>query len=443
MTKLAQIPSKVLTLKGLLWTGAVIHLVATILVYLIGRLELLPILIDSNGVLQGDATLYLEKCQLISQKISNWNFSFLIGKEEQIHIRLFAPFFKIFSSIFGENVLAFEFVNIFIFLGILFLIYKIGEISFDTKTGLISALVVIFIPSFLLHTTQPLRDQFYILLFLTIVCLFLKILDQKLRAKELLFYLLGLIPLFLMIWLIRDGAILLYLSILLIALVLLLIKNLKSLRSVGFNLLLILILLGFVGTAPYLFERIVPAKAITSFEKYNTERNYTLQQKAEKDALTARINVIRFRFNNTYSGGSASDIDGNVFFDDWTQVLSYLPRALAIGFLAPFPNMWFTEGKFVGSSGRLVAGLETLFIYLVYALAIVTIYYYSRSIKTWFLVSICLVGALSLGLVVVNIGALYRTRYVLWLLVIILGTKGFISLWGKRYSIESPKGAEN
>jgi hypothetical protein len=162
-----------------------------------------------------------------------------------------------------------------------------------------------------------------------------------------------------------------------------------------------------------------------------------LQQKAEKDPLTAQINVIRFRFTNAYGGTSGSDLDGEVRFENLTEVFAYLPRALAIGFLAPFPNMWLTEGKFYGSFGRFAAGAETLLMYFVYALALISIYYYSRSIKTWFLVSICVVGALSLGLVVVNIGTLYRTRYVLWLFVIILGTKGFLKLWGNMSPKES------
>jgi hypothetical protein len=434
---------KLFNLKGLLWTGAITHLIATITVFVIGRFGLLPNLIDSNGMLRGDATAYLERCRLINQQISNFDFSFFITKIEQIHIRLFAPFFKISSVIFGENLLAFEFVNLVVFLGILFLIYKIGEICFDSKTGLMAAFAVNFFPTFLLHTTQPLRDQFYVLIFLAIVYWFVRILDNQLSAKELLFYLGGLLPLFSIIWLIRDGAMLLYFSIVLLALFLLILKNLRSLTAIRLNLLLTIILLIFVGATPFIFESFLPRKATTSFEKYTRERNYALEQKAEKDPLTARINVIRFRFTNAYGGESGSDIDGEVRFDSWTDVLVYVPRALAIGFFAPFPNLWLTEGKFYGSLGRFAAGAETLLMYFVYALALISIYYYSRSIKTWFLVSICVVGALSLGLVVVNIGTLYRTRYVLWLFVIVLGTQGFLKLREKISPSESLPMPEN
>lgn len=444
MIKLGEISSKMLNLKALLWTGAITHLVATITVYLIGRLGLLPLLIDPNGILRGDASSYLERCIVISQQISNGNFWFLIARDEQIHTRIFVLFFKIFSFIFGENIFAFEFINLTVFLSILFLIYKIGENCFDTQTGLISAFAVNFFPSFLLHTTQPLRDQFYVLFFLAIIFLLLQIFDKKLQLKESLFYLLGFFALFLMIWLIRDGAILLYLAVIFITLFLLILKNLKTLLTIRFNLLLMIILLVSLGVTPFVFNQILPRKALTSFQKYQTERDFTTQQKADgKDPLTAKINVIRFRFNNTYTGGSGSDIDENVLFDSWLQVFAYFPRAFEIGLFAPFPNMWLSEGKFYGNFGRLAAGLETLLMYFVYALAIMAIYYYSRSIKSWFLLLICVTGVLSLGLVVVNIGTLYRTRYILWLFFIILGVKGLLSLWEKLNSKESLLIAEN
>ncbi len=428
MTRLRSLVSKMFNLRGLLWTGAITHVVATITVYLIGRFRLLPQLVDANGMLVGDAQTYLDRLLVINQQISDGNFYFLISKTDQIHIRIFAPFFKVFSSIFGANIFCFELINILVFVTILFLIYKIGENCFNAQTGLIAALTVNFLPSFLIHTTQPLRDQFYILLLLAIVFVFLRIFDKQLSVKGFMSYLVGSLALFLMIWLVREGAILLYISIILLALFLMIIKNLKNLLSVRFNLLLALLLLIFVGATPYIFTPLLPQKALTSIEKFNREKNFTIRQKSEKDPLTARINVIRFRWNNSYSGQSGSDLDRDVLFESWGQVLAYLPRALAIGFFAPFPDMWLAEGKFYGGFGRLAAGLETLFMYFVYALAIVTIYYYSRSIKTWFLASICVVGVLSLGLVVVNIGTLYRTRYVLWLFLIILGTKGFLML---------------
>jgi hypothetical protein len=42
----------------------------------------------------------------------------------------------------------------------------------------------------------------------------------------------------------------------------------------------------------------------------------------------------------------------------------------------------------------------------------------------WFVFLIAAVGLLALGLVVVNAGALFRIRYVFWMMLIILSSRG-------------------
>jgi hypothetical protein len=48
----------------------------------------------------------------------------------------------------------------------------------------------------------------------------------------------------------------------------------------------------------------------------------------------------------------------------------------------------------------------------------------------WFVFLIAAVGLLALGLVVVNAGALYRIRYVFWMLLIVIAAEGLVSRKG-------------
>jgi hypothetical protein len=145
------------------------------------------------------------------------------------------------------------------------------------------------------------------------------------------------------------------------------------------------------------------------------------------DQALRGIAAARFDFNNSYAG-SGSLIDGDVYFNSFKDVLSYLPRALAIGLWAPFPNMWFGAGKQVGMAGRLLAGAESLFMYLGGLLALVAIWRAPRGLANWLLLSIYALGVTGLGLIVSNVGALYRVRYLFLILLIVLAVKGLESI---------------
>ena len=73
-----------------------------------------------------------------------------------------------------------------------------------------------------------------------------------------------------------------------------------------------------------------------------------------------------------------------------------------------------------GLLGRLIAGLETCFIYLLAPFALAGLWRSRHSVHAWYLLAVVLLGAGALGLVVVNIGALYRLRYCFWIVLIIL-----------------------
>ena len=139
--------------------------------------------------------------------------------------------------------------------------------------------------------------------------------------------------------------------------------------------------------------------------------------------LGKRISILRQGFVNMYSG-SRSNIDEKVLLETNFQIVRYLPRALAIGLFSPFPNRWFETGNVVGAAGRRVSGLETLVMYGLEAFAVIGLWRGRRNASTWLLLAIAVAGLLALGLVVVNLGALYRIRYVFMILIIVLAGAG-------------------
>jgi hypothetical protein len=128
---------------------------------------------------------------------------------------------------------------------------------------------------------------------------------------------------------------------------------------------------------------------------------------------------------------AGSDLNINLRFTTTTDMIRYLPRAVLIGFLAPFPNMWLARGKQVGLSGRLLSGAESILTYLIECLAVIGLWNRRRNPSAWFLLLAASVGIVSLGLVVSNIGAMYRIRYSFWILIVIIGAAGALDLIGR------------
>src|SRR5258708_2841012 len=108
---------------------------------------------------------------------------------------------------------------------------------------------------------------------------------------------------------------------------------------------------------------------------------------------------------------SGSMIDADVNFSNRVDVIKYIPRALEIGYLAPFPTMWFTAGYNVGLMGRLLGGVETSLTYMIEALTCVFIWRRRRHLNTWLMCLTTTIGVVALGMVVVNLGTIYRMRY--------------------------------
>ena len=124
-----------------------------------------------------------------------------------------------------------------------------------------------------------------------------------------------------------------------------------------------------------------------------------------------------------------SNIDHDVGFGSVKDILIYLPRAAQIVLLAPFPNQWLSEGSSPGSSFmRKISAFEMAVVYFALIFLPYAIWYWRKRIEIWIIFIFCIYMMLVYGLVVCNIGTLYRMRYVYITTLVALGIAGFISL---------------
>jgi len=125
------------------------------------------------------------------------------------------------------------------------------------------------------------------------------------------------------------------------------------------------------------------------------------------------------------SSGGHSLMDANVEISDPHALIAYLPRALAIGFFAPFPWQWFDTG---GSTGymRLFAAFEMILIYLLIPGMMYGTWNILRNRRTdgVFLLAVVILTAVPVSLVIANLGTLFRLRLQFLLLLLVVAAGG-------------------
>jgi hypothetical protein len=157
------------------------------------------------------------------------------------------------------------------------------------------------------------------------------------------------------------------------------------------------------------------------------------------NSIWKRVALARERFI-IHGRNAGSVIDERVVFDSSTDIARYVPRALEVGYFAPFPSLWFTAGGKVGIIGRILSGAEMMLTYLFEGIACIFLCQTRRRFSSWLLVLATVIGMLALGLVVTNVGTLYRMRYPFWILIVIMGSGALINLYaGRTSAAESEK----
>lgn len=165
---------------------------------------------------------------------------------------------------------------------------------------------------------------------------------------------------------------------------------------------------------------------------------HTAPRRAWQDAQSIP-NVIENRF---YTIASARDvyleqfkfagslIDTDVRFYSLKEVLLYIPRALQIGLMAPFPNSWWSPGtRPSGGMERKLAAGEMLIVYACLLALLLSVWRWWRFDRFYLLLSTSIIFILPFALTVVGVGTLYRMRYGPLMLLVGLGVLSLLHCW--------------
>jgi 4-amino-4-deoxy-L-arabinose transferase-like glycosyltransferase len=406
----------------LLLAGA-LHVVTTTTVFLVGRFGLMPSQFDSHGLgkFASDSFLYHDDIVSLTDKLRNQGAVAWLQAVAPLHVKSYGLSHFLFGRWFEPNVLTIEPANLIYYLAILALVYKLGKTIFDRRAGIMAMAVAALWPSFLVHTTQLLRDPLLIvaiLVFVLILCSWL-IKDHSLRWS-----LSATIPVCIAvatIWIVRLAMWDAVRGIVVTACVLLIVRHLREKRILAGPIVMALVLVGWILIVPH-WE---PLKSLQRREA-DVGRTLLAEQVAGL-TIWERIGRRRQAFvdlKNDKTSSAASNVDEEITFDTFSDLVRYLPRAAALGFFAPFPNMWFERGSQVGRAGRLLSGCETLATYLIELATLISLWRMRRNLAVWLLTLTVFLGLVGLGLIVVNIGSLYRFRYPFLMLMFVLAAGG-------------------
>ena len=414
---------KRLSLRHWLLIAAAFHVLITLFVYLIGHFHLLPNAFDENGIgltFSADSLLYQRIISALANALRQGDFRTWLEIQAPFHCQLYSFAFVFPGSIVGYNILAAEPLNLAYYLAVLVLVYLLGREIFDPSTGFRAAAVIAVWPSFLVHSTQLIRDSLAIVAMLGLLLILVQLVGPPINWRSALRMSIAGFLAATLFWLTRGNMWTLAffeLAFTTLLLAILIIRERKvPLTNLG---VLALIFAAVLFVPPHLESSTVPGSLpptplidVTSAKV----QTHTLGQRLLRQMMGRRQAFNRYL-------GKSSNIDSDVRFETAGDVVRYLPRAAEIGLLAPFPRMWFEVGT-VGRSPRIVAGIETLVMYLFYIPAAVCVWKQRRNLKMWLVLLFALTSMIGLGFVVANAGALFRLRYVFWMMMIPLAVKG-------------------
>lgn len=434
----------------LLAAAAILHPTISVLIYLAGRLRLIPGVFDTNGISGGfafDSFLYRERAIKLVETLYDGRMADWFHAPAPFHVKLYSLPLAIFRPFFGFTMLSVEPLNLLYYLLIILLVFNLGREVFNRRSGLLAAGIVALWPSLLLHTTQLLRDPLFIVCMLTLLLVSIRCLTRTYSLTG------GLLNGFAagaasaVIWITRYRMWAMVLGFTLLGLFFMSIRLLRERRWLAGNLAGAALLLAMMVSIPTIVGKflrpdffLTEPGATTSYASAQSRNSSIgspppssgsqtiLSPLVEKaDAMAVGLDNTRRDFFLSYPD-AGSNIDADVRIASAADLLGYLPRAVANGFLAPYPNMWLTAGNTVGLSGRLLGGLEMLAAYVIELLAIPGLWRGRRRLTVWLLASVCVVGITALGLLVPNVAILFRLRYLFMMLLVIPGAEGAIEV---------------
>ncbi len=134
---------------------------------------------------------------------------------------------------------------------------------------------------------------------------------------------------------------------------------------------------------------------------------------AAVDHALMRASIGRGGYIAALYAGAGSGIDRDIQFHNAGEFAAYLPRAMQIGFLAPFPADWFSSGASPGGTlMRIDAGIEMAVVYVLLLLGLpLAVIRWRARVEFWICVLFCSALVTIFAYVTPNVGTLYRLRY--------------------------------
>ncbi|HYG82789.1 MAG TPA: glycosyltransferase family 39 protein, partial [Pyrinomonadaceae bacterium] len=157
-----------------LLAAAALHLALTVSIFVAGRQGWFPSTFDEHGIgisFAIDSSSYRKEATRLADSLWRGEFKRWRNSSSQFHVKLYSLSFATFGRVLGPNILSAEPLNLVYYLLILGLVFALGREVFDRRAGLLAAAAVAVWPSFLLHTTQMLRDPLFIVAMLSLVIL--------------------------------------------------------------------------------------------------------------------------------------------------------------------------------------------------------------------------------------------------------------------------------
>src|SRR5882724_3043942 len=417
----------------LIVAAAILHVSVTLTVFAIGRYQLSPFQIYPTGIgrFASDGLIYEGQVVELSKILKSDGLRGWATWPTQLHVRLYSIPLSVVSGWVSFSILTIEPLNLIYYLAILILVFKIGEGVLDFRSGLIAATIVALWPSFLLHTTQLLRDPLLILSVLVLVWSVIQSLRRELSWRRGLALGFASVAAIVSIRIVRLPMWYVIVAAVAGAAALLVIRAGQSRHfprgATAFALLIIVAVAITPKFQPFFHNQ--QESRISSIAQHEDLQKLPLDEQIamHRDAFKWKLDAD----GEARPAEDGSRIDAEVSFHTAGDIIRQVPRAIIVGVFAPFPNLWLRAGKQVGYSGRVIAGIEMLMTYMIEFLALFGLWSARKNLSAWFLAIVIGLGATALGLVVNNMGAMYRLRYPFWVLMVILGAGGICFLFGR------------
>ena len=392
--------------------AAILHVLLTVSVFSVGRLGLFPSQFNRDGIgeFARDGYRFRDQANSLADALTEGEVGSWIKDNTTFHAKVLSLDFALMRPLFGSNILAAEPVNLFYYLAILALCFSLARVVAGRRAAWLASAIVGLWPSLLLHTTQFMRDPLIILTILALLLVLARLLKKTQTWRSAAICGVMSTPACFLLWMCRREIWPVVGAIIVLGLMLLLIRILRERKLLAWNLAVI----GLLCVLTIAVPRIMRSPKPLLPEKVNDFR------RNPDPSFLGVLTWTRKEFIRESREKSGSMIDADINFSNRADVIKYIPRALEIGYLSPFPTMWFTAGYNVGMIGRLVGGVETLLTYMIEALACVFVWRRRRHLNTWLMFLTTTIGVLALGIVVVNLGTLYRMRYPFWILMVIM-----------------------